>query len=499
MAVVTYDLGYETNCVAWSTASATIADNSSTNLNSRIQRLAVSSFITDGPNQVCFLEKNPNTEQLEAVGHCKFNYPPTKLAFAPQSVVAGMEGVEDILVTSSDFLRMWHIKEIPVPPAPASTTVGDNNDDDDEQKKKDEEAAKAKAEEEAAATAAANQKKSQHQAVRTGTGPIAIPAKFKPPVLSQWKRLSVDLKQVFRPSRMANGGSSSANNTTSSSSGTSAATAAAAGGSKLNFNPTTHPHLTDDFCEPVTSFDWNLDKPSMIAATSTDTTICVWDIIQSQLLVQLIAHDRPVYDCSFAPGESVFASCGADGSLRVFDLRQMENCTIVYEEGPAHPMLRVAWSRQSPYIAATIAETSRVVIIDMRNPSTPVCLHANHSAPVNAIAWAPQYGHTLCCVGEDHRALIWDINVEPMTPPSPTMTYEAEGPINGVSWSSACVGGNSSNVGGNRTNRTTASGEGDVVGTSTTTTATGGGGSEEAQLQEWVSITFGTKVSLLLV
>ena len=194
----------------------------------------------------------------------------------------------------------------------------------------------------------------------------------------------------------------------------------------------------------------------MVAATSTDTTICVWDIIQQQLMVQLIAHDKAVYDCSFAPGESVFASCGADGSVRIFDLRAMDNCTIVYEEGPAHPMLRVAWSRDSPYIAASIAESPRVVIIDMRNPVTPVCLHANHSEPINSIAWAPQYGHTLCCVGEDQRAMIWDINVDPLIPPTPQMTYDAaEAPINGVSWSRS--------------------------------------------FEDWVAITFGTKASLLLV
>jgi len=35
----------------------------------------------------------------------------------------------------------------------------------------------------------------------------------------------------------------------------------------------------------------------------------------------LIAHDKEVYDMAFARGTDVFASVGADGSVRVFDLR----------------------------------------------------------------------------------------------------------------------------------------------------------------------------------
>ena len=36
---------------------------------------------------------------------------------------------------------------------------------------------------------------------------------------------------------------------------------------------------------------------------------------------QLIAHDKEVYDIAFAKGKDVFATVGADGSVRMFDLR----------------------------------------------------------------------------------------------------------------------------------------------------------------------------------
>jgi WD40 repeat protein len=40
-----------------------------------------------------------------------------------------------------------------------------------------------------------------------------------------------------------------------------------------------------------------------------------------QAKTQLIAHDKEVYDIAFAPTPEVFASVGADGSVRMFDLR----------------------------------------------------------------------------------------------------------------------------------------------------------------------------------
>ncbi len=39
---------------------------------------------------------------------------------------------------------------------------------------------------------------------------------------------------------------------------------------------------------------------------------------------QLIAHDKEVFDIAFASGKDVFGTVGADGSLRMFDLRCLD-------------------------------------------------------------------------------------------------------------------------------------------------------------------------------
>ena len=83
---------------------------------------------------------------------------------------------------------------------------------------------------------------------------------------------------------------------------------------------------------PLTSLDWNNVSPSLIITSSIDTTCTIWDIPTLTAKTQLIAHDKEVFDVRFcANSVDVFVSCGADGSVRMFDLRSLEHSTIIYE------------------------------------------------------------------------------------------------------------------------------------------------------------------------
>lgn len=83
---------------------------------------------------------------------------------------------------------------------------------------------------------------------------------------------------------------------------------------------------------PITSLDWNVVSPSLIITSSIDTTCTIWDIPSLTAKTQLIAHDKEVFDVRFcAASVDVFVSCGADGSVRMFDLRSLEHSTIIYE------------------------------------------------------------------------------------------------------------------------------------------------------------------------
>lgn len=188
----------------------------------------------------------------------------------------------------------------------------------------------------------------------------------------------------------------------------------------------------------MTSFDWNDTDPSIIGTSSIDTTCTIWNIETKQAKTQLIAHDKEVYDIAFAPSTDVFASAGADGSVRMFDLRSLEHSTIIYESPELVPLLRLTWNKHDHnYLATFLMEQNQVVILDIRAPSVPVAELNGHNACVNSIAWAPHSSCHICTGGDDAQALIWDLSAMPKPITEPILAYNAEAPINTLQWSQA--------------------------------------------------------------
>ncbi|KDD75065.1 hypothetical protein H632_c893p0, partial [Helicosporidium sp. ATCC 50920] len=198
-----------------------------------------------------------------------------------------------------------------------------------------------------------------------------------------------------------------------------------------------------EFAEPLTSFDWNDADLKRVATASVDTTCTVWDIEKGVVETQLIAHDREVYDIAWG-GATMFASVSADGSVRVFDLRDKEHSTITYESPRAQPLMRLGWNRQDPRYMATIAiDSPRVIVLDVRFPSVPFAELARHHGAVNTLAWAPHSTCHVCTAGDDCQALIWDL--KPLSATAvpleasldPIMAYNAGAEVHQLHWSSS--------------------------------------------------------------
>mmetsp|Transcript_107022 Transcript_107022/g.149212 ORF Transcript_107022/g.149212 Transcript_107022/m.149212 type:complete len:347 (+) Transcript_107022:84-1124(+) len=203
---------------------------------------------------------------------------------------------------------------------------------------------------------------------------------------------------------------------------------------------------SSDFCAPLTSFDWNETEPNLIGTSSIDTTCTIWDLtvskpigatsVSGEVKTQLIAHDMEVYDIAWAKGINIFASVGADGSVRMFDLRNLEHSNIMYENENTTQLLRLAWNQQdSNYLATMEMDSSSVFVLDIRVPMEPVAVLERHEASVNGVAWAPHSSCHMCTAGDDQKAFIWDISSMPDV--EPILAYDAAGPINQINWSKA--------------------------------------------------------------
>ncbi|CCC70999.1 hypothetical protein NCAS_0G01120 [Naumovozyma castellii] len=172
---------------------------------------------------------------------------------------------------------------------------------------------------------------------------------------------------------------------------------------------------------PITSFHWNPIDTNLLISSSIDTTCIVWDLQSSNYVkTQLIAHDSEVYDVRFlTQSTQLFASCGGDGSVRVFDLRSLAHSTIIYEppvsdlnpDTSQFALLRLEPSPHDPNVMATFAaDSNKILILDMRNPESPLMILEGHSASVNQIKWHPIKRNVLLSGGDDCQVLYWDLN-----------------------------------------------------------------------------------------
>lgn len=196
---------------------------------------------------------------------------------------------------------------------------------------------------------------------------------------------------------------------------------------------------------PLTSFDWSVVNEHKLAGASVDTTCSIWNIERQKIETQLIAHDKAVYDVAFGQRESIasmFASVGADGSVRVFDQRNLEHSTIIYETSPPTPLLRLAWNRNDKnYIATIAADQVGVIILDIRRPSVAFKELSAHGCCTNAVTWAPHSKNHLICGTEDGTALIWDVHDSSADSKEPKvaaeasiLAYEGSGEIYQAQW-----------------------------------------------------------------
>ncbi|KAI9664412.1 MAG: hypothetical protein M1829_005805 [Trizodia sp. TS-e1964] len=184
---------------------------------------------------------------------------------------------------------------------------------------------------------------------------------------------------------------------------------------------------------PLTSLDWNTLSPSLIITSSIDTTCTIWDIPTLTAKTQLIAHDKEVFDVRFcANSVDVFVSCGADGSVRMFDLRSLEHSTIIYEptakddksSSPgnmspttaqqtmsyAPPLLRLAASPHDAHLLATFSQDSSIIrILDVRQPGQALLELRGHAASINCVEWSPSRRGMLASGADDSLVLVWDL------------------------------------------------------------------------------------------
>ena len=192
---------------------------------------------------------------------------------------------------------------------------------------------------------------------------------------------------------------------------------------------------TENYTGPLTSCDWSRANNAIIGVSSVDRTCSIWDLNKSVEKYMIIAHDKAVYDISLGPDEFIFMSTGADGSVRLFDSRQANLSSIIFETRDESAMTRLKWNLVNPnFILTVIVDKNEIYILDQRKLSAPYGILKVHTNVVNNAIWAPQSNSNLISVSDDKSALLWDIYSDSEKAEEYLMKYEAENEIENVAW-----------------------------------------------------------------
>lgn len=138
------------------------------------------------------------------------------------------------------------------------------------------------------------------------------------------------------------------------------------------------------------------------------------------------SHTSSVEDIQWSPSEpTVFASCSADCSVRVWDVRVKSRKSVIAVD-KAHPqdVNVISWNKNTDYLLLSGGDEGGLNVWDLRNfkatPSAgaggskplPVASFNWHTAPISSVEWHPTEDSVFAASGRDDQVTLWDLSVE---------------------------------------------------------------------------------------
>lgn len=161
----------------------------------------------------------------------------------------------------------------------------------------------------------------------------------------------------------------------------------------------------------LTSIDWSRSDPTLAVAGSLDGTVSMYDIEAVCESSAIQAHEQPVYDVSFSMIAPIFATGGLDGSVRLFDMRDLRSSIIFYQS--TMPVQRVITAPfQSYFVGVMSRGANRLMVVDSRNPERPVAACGAGTSPVTTFAWSKLSQSRIYVTHEDHGIVQCDLTDE---------------------------------------------------------------------------------------
>ncbi|XP_059693747.1 glutamate-rich WD repeat-containing protein 1 [Haemorhous mexicanus] len=175
-------------------------------------------------------------------------------------------------------------------------------------------------------------------------------------------------------------------------------------------------HLDEGF-----GLDWSPQSPGRLLSGDVRGRIHRWEPREGGWAVDqrpLLGHGGSVEDIQWSPSEaSVFISCSADASIRVWDVRAppARACQLSLASAHDGDVNVLTWSRRDPAALLSGGDDGTLRLWDLRSirssPSS-VATFKQHRGPITSVQWHPGESGVLAAAGEDDLVTQWDLGVE---------------------------------------------------------------------------------------
>ncbi|HIK03555.1 MAG TPA: TIR domain-containing protein [Trichormus sp. M33_DOE_039] len=146
---------------------------------------------------------------------------------------------------------------------------------------------------------------------------------------------------------------------------------------------------------------WSPDG-QLLASSSIDETIRIWDVAHGKCLVILQGHTDRVWSVDWSPDGSKFASGSSDYTIRIWNTKTWECLAVL--EGHRDDINRVAWSPDG-YKLASASDDATIHIWNTETWDTLTLLEG-HKHTIWSLAWSPN-GFKLASGSRDGVIRIW--------------------------------------------------------------------------------------------
>jgi periodic tryptophan protein 1 len=164
----------------------------------------------------------------------------------------------------------------------------------------------------------------------------------------------------------------------------------------------------------VIGLSWNRAHRHLLASSSADASVKVWDLDGGGALLHTFGHHRAkVAAVAWNPVEAtVLASASFDRTAAVTDARQAEAARVARYALPGDPEC-LLWNHLLPATFIVATDDGRVTSFDCRMPDRALWQLQAHEQAVTSVALSPTADGLMATASLDKSVKLWDIAALP--------------------------------------------------------------------------------------